>query len=297
MATTEASRKRNSMGTTETTRRGMSFGSLGPFFALAFGLGWGIVALLILLPNQIEAIFGPMGYTNPLFILAVYSPGLAGVLLVWRHYGVKGLGSYFRRLTLWRMPLAWWVFLVIGIPAVKYLGAAANGTMTEFPFSPWYDVLPALAAALLIGPIEELGWRGVALPLLQRRFAPLWAGLILGAIWGFWHLPAFLLSGTPQSAWSFGPYVIGVLALSVILTPMFNAARGSILIAALFHFQMNGPAWPDAQPWENYLFAVAAVVIVVLNRRTMLTRDWAVTEVLMPGEEGSPDDARITATS
>jgi membrane protease YdiL (CAAX protease family) len=113
-------------------------------------------------------------------------------------------------------------------------------------------VVPALGVALLIGPVEELGWRGVALPLLQRRWAPLWASLILGGFWGLWHLPAFLLSGTPQSAWSFGPYVVGVLALSVMLTPMVNAARGSLLITALFHFQMNGPAWPDAQPWENY---------------------------------------------
>ena len=88
----------------------------------------------------------------------------------------------------------------------------------------------------------------MALPLLQRRFAPLTAGLILGSFWGLWHAPAFLHSGTPQSAWSFGPYVIGVLALGVIVKPMFNAARGSILIAALFHVQVNGPAWPDAQP-------------------------------------------------
>jgi membrane protease YdiL (CAAX protease family) len=43
-------------------------------------------------------------------------------------------------------------------------------------------VLPALLPAFLIGPIEELGWRGVALPLLQRRFAPLWASLIVGVV-------------------------------------------------------------------------------------------------------------------
>ncbi|MCK7511306.1 MAG: CPBP family intramembrane metalloprotease [Desulfobacterales bacterium] len=55
------------------------------------------------------------------------------------------------------------------------------------------------------GPVEEFGWRGFALPLLQRKMAPIWAGLLLGIIWGFWHLPAFLLSGTPQSAWSFTP--------------------------------------------------------------------------------------------
>lgn len=79
---------------------------------------------------------------------------------------------------------------------------------------------------------------------------------------------------------------------------MFNAARGSILVAALFHFQLNGPAWPEVQPWENYLFAIAAVVIVLLNRKAMLTRDQAVTEVLTPAEEQpSPNEARSTATS
>lgn len=52
-------------------------------------------------------------------------------------------------------------------------------------------------------------------------------------------------------------------------------------MAALFHFQMNGPAWPDAQPWENYLFAAVAIAVVILNRKTMLTRTNAVTDVLM----------------
>jgi membrane protease YdiL (CAAX protease family) len=86
-----------------------------------------------------------------------------------------------------------------------------------------------------------------------------------------------------------------VLALGVIVTPMFNAARGSLLIPMLFHFQINGPAWPEAQPWENYLFAIVAVLIVVVNRRTMLHRNTAVTEVLMPVEERDPSAAPVTA--
>ena len=278
-------------------QRGMSFGSLGVFFALTFGLSWGVIALLILFPNQIEAFFGEMGYKNPAFVLAVYSPGLVGVFLVWRRYGLKGLLSFFRRLTLWRMSLAWWLVLMIGMPAVFYVGAAIKGTLTDpFPFSPWYGVLPALAIALIIGPVEEFGWRGVALPLLQRRFAPLRAALILGTIVALWHLPAFFLSGTPQSGWSIAPFFIGVVAISVILTPMFNAARGSLLIAALFHFQMNGPAWPDAQPWDTLVFVFVAVVIVLVNRKAMFTREGAVTEILMPGEElGSHDDAGLAA--
>src|SRR5512132_3500788 len=145
-------------------------------------------------------------------------------------------------------------------------------------------VLPALVITLFIGPLgEEFGWRGVALPLLQGRFAPLWASLILGVIWGLWHLPAFVLGGTSQSAWSFGPYVLGVLALAVIVTPMFNAARGSILIPILFHLQMNLPIWPEAQPWENYLFGAVAVIIVV-ERKSMLHRGMGVTEILAPAK-------------
>lgn len=271
--------------TTKTTGQGMDYAALIPFFAIAFGLSWTIIAILILFPNQAEAVFGPMGYTNPLFVLAVYSPAIAGIFLVWRHYGTKGLGSFFRRLTLWRMPLVWWAFLAVGIPAAFYLGAAIKGNITDpFPFSPWYGVLPALATGLIIGPVEEFGWRGVALPLLQRRYAPLWSSLILGLIWGLWHLPAFFLSGSPQSAWSFGPFFIGALAITVILTAVFNAARGSLLIAALFHFQINGPAWPDAQPWDTLVFGVVALLVVLLNRRTMLTREEAVTDVIMPGK-------------
>ena len=263
----------------------MTTKTIRPFLAITFGLTWGLAALLFLFYEQIVAIFGEVGPTNPLFILAVYSPGIAGVLLVWRHYGLHGLGSFFRRLTLWRAPKLWWLFLIVGIPAIVYTGAAVKGTIDDqFPFSPWYQVLPALALALFLGPIEEFGWRGLALPLLQRRFNPFWAGLILGIIWATWHIPSFFLSGTPQSSWSFGPYFLGIVAISIILTPLFNAARGSLLIAVLYHFQMMNPICPDAQPWDNLLFIAAAVIIVWLNRRQMFQKGAGVTDVLMPEE-------------
>ena len=76
---------------------GMTFRSVWAFFALTFALSWGIVALLIAFPDRIEAMFGEMGYTNPVFILAVYAPGIIAVLMVWKHYGLTGLGSQDRR--------------------------------------------------------------------------------------------------------------------------------------------------------------------------------------------------------
>jgi membrane protease YdiL (CAAX protease family) len=257
------------------------------FFAGTFTLSWGLGAVFVAFADQIEAVLGPMGYTNPVFIVMVWAPGIVGVLLVVRHYGLRGLVSFLRRLTLWRMSVGWWLLLLLGMPAVFYAGAVVTGNVGDFPFAPWYGVLPALVPALLIGPVEELGWRGVALPVLQRRFAPWWAALIVGVVAAVWHTPAFLLSGTKQAAWSFGPFFLGVVAISVILTAMFNASRGSLLVAFLFHAQMNGPAWPDAQPWDMIGFCLVAAVVVLATRRSMLTRGSGATSVLMPREAGT----------
>lgn len=72
---------------------------------------------------------------------------------------------------------------MIGVPAMFYAGAVTKGTIDDpFPFSPSHTIFPALFLALLVGPMEEIGWRGLALPLLQRRLAPFWAAIVLGVI-------------------------------------------------------------------------------------------------------------------
>ena len=268
------------------TRTGMGTKTLWAFLALTFGMSWVPMSLFMLFADQLTPVFGEMSSTNPFFLLAVYAPGLSGVFLIWHHYGLKGLGSFFRRLMFWRAPIQWWLFLLLGIPAIIYAAAAIKGTLTDpFRFLPWYTVFPALVQSLLLGPMgEEFGWRGLALPLLQSRFAPFWSSLILGVVWAVWHAPAFAMSGTPQSAWSFGPFFVGLIAITVIMTPLFNASRGSLLIAILYHLNIMNPIFPDAQPWDSFLLAIAAAVIVFLNRRQMFQRGSGVTEVL--GSEG-----------
>jgi hypothetical protein len=61
---------------------------------------------------------------------------------------------------------------------------------------------------------------------------------------------------------------------------LFNASRGSILLAALFHFQLNNPIWPDAQPYDMYAFVAAAILIALINRKTMFSREGTVTRVI-----------------
>lgn len=267
----------------------MNTKTLYKFLAITFGLTFGLASSIMFFGDFYPEALREMDMTNPLFLLAVYSPGIAGIYLVWREYGPKGLGSFFKRMLPWRVNIWWWILIIMGIPAIMYLGAAIKGTeIASFPFSPWYQVFPALGLTLILGPVEEFGWRGVALPLLQRKFKPFWAGLILGAIWMAWHLPAFILGGTVQSGWAFAPFFAGGVASSIIFTAMFNASSGSLLLAVLLHFQMNNPIWPDAQPWDNLLLFAAAIIVLWFNRKTMFDKSYAVTNVLFSGGSGNP---------
>ena len=103
--------------------------------------------------------------------------------------------------------------------------------------------------------------------------------LTLGLIWGLWHLPAFLLSGTQQSAWSFTPFLAGTMAISVIASVLFHATRGSILLAGVLHFQLMNPIWPDAQPYDTYLLLGIAGLMLWGKRQAMFHRVGAVTGV------------------
>lgn len=258
------------------------FRSLIPFLLISFGIAWGILGLYILLPELMGAVFGQLSGNHPLFFLAVYAPAIAAFALVVRHGGFRGLRSFLRRVLLWRCSAAWYAFLVIGIPLIFISGSALRGNLftDPFPFPSVQALLLGLFLAAIKGPVEEFGWRGLALPVLQRKFPPVWAGLILGVIWGLWHMPAFLLSGTQQSEWSFTAFFAGCLAISVIATALFNRSHGSILLSAFFHFSLMNPIFPDAQPYDTYLLIGVASLVVWWNRKDMFTTEGAVTEVI-----------------
>tara|TARA_R110002072_G_scaffold108780_1_gene235744 strand:- start:2239 stop:3093 length:855 start_codon:yes stop_codon:yes gene_type:complete len=252
------------------------------FFLIAFGLAWSLFVLFIFAADWVVATFGDISSHNPLFILAVYAPAIAALSLVGLKTGFGGMGRFLSRLLIWRTSLAWYGFILVGIPVIFFLGSLVKGNADSAPLftEPFTSMLPLIGFMMILGPVEELGWRGFALPLLQRKLVPFWAGLVLGIIWAFWHLPAFVLSGTPQNSWAFTPFFLGSVSCSIILTPLFNQARGSILMAMLLHFQLNNPLWPDAQPYDTIFFVAAAVIVVWLNRMTMFSRTGGVTEVV-----------------
>ena len=262
--------------------RDLPTAALLPFVAITFAITWGTIGFYIGLPDKAVAWFGEISGSHPLFFLATWGPAIAAFLLVPAYTGWAGLKLFVLRLLVWRCSPLWAAFVMIGLPLVFMAGSLFKGGPLIAPHAPegMGTMVVTMFMMLFLGPIEEFGWRGVAQPLLQRRVAPIWAGLIIGSIWGLWHLPAFYLSGTVQSGWSFTPFFIGNVVLAVLVTPLFNQARGSLMWPMLFHWQLINPFWPDAQPYDTWILVVVVVVVVWLNRRVMFTRNGAVTAVV-----------------
>lgn len=264
------------------TDQSISFSTIIPYLLITFGVTWGIIALYIFLPDQTVSLFGQITGNHPLFFLATYSPAIAALGIILMKVRWSGTKRFLGRMLLWRAPAPWYLFILLGVPAMFYLGAIYKGlTLSElFPVSSLGVYLVSLLLFAIKGPVEEIGWRGYALPMLQRKMSPFFAAIIVGIVWGFWHLPAFFLSGVPQSAWSFMPFFVGTIALSIFATGLFNASRGSILLPALLHLQLINPLWPDAQPYDTVVVVIAASIILWLNRKTFFRKGDGVTTII-----------------
>ena len=90
------------------------------------------------------------------------------------------------------------------------------------------------------GPFqEEWGWRGYALDRLQARLNALASSLMLGVLWGAWHLPLFFIKGTIQSQTPIWGFMILILCGTILFTWLYNNTGGSILATMLFHAMNN----------------------------------------------------------
>jgi membrane protease YdiL (CAAX protease family) len=153
----------------------------------------------------------------------------------------------------WRVGVSWYLIVLAGVPALlllPYLTQPGVFSAFQLPgFAFWLTYLIDYVLVLVIGgPLgEEPGWRGFALPRLEQHSGPLKGTLMLGVLWGLWHLPLFLFvpgyngagTGVVGILIPFLAFVIVVIAFTVVFTWVFNNTRGSILLAILLHASIN----------------------------------------------------------
>ena len=243
--------------------------SLIPFFLLTFLITWGLGAFAIFFPAQFQALFGELTDTSPMYFIAVAAPTISATLLTFVRIGWTGLASLYGRLVRWHFGLKWYALVLLGIPAVGWIAARVAGASPLKEANTTEEFFLLMFYILVTGPLcEELGWRGFALPRLLKRFSPFTASLILGVIWGVWHLPSFFVGGMEQNGMSIPLFLVNALFLSIFVTWIFLHTGGSVLIAILIHFTVNVCATiiGVTLPTLGALFLVISILVLTLDK-------------------------------
>jgi membrane protease YdiL (CAAX protease family) len=239
---------------------------LATFFALAFALSWWPWLVYATVPGV--PLFA-------VFLAMVPGPALAAVVVTALAKGRAGVRALLGRLLRWRVAPRWYAVALL-LPLVIRLAAVGINVLLGAPmptgaqFGAWSRLVLLFPLILLVpgfgGAWEELGWRGLALPRLQARHSALVASLLLGAVHAIWHLPLALAG---EFAW---PDLLDTLVFAVIVTWVFNNARGSVLLTMLFHAANNTAskfvspmfAGADATRLSLLFTAVAAAVALAV---------------------------------
>lgn len=241
---------------------------------------WGVLAVYDLEPG--------INLAGALWLLGGLGPPIAAVVVLALSEGTHAVRQLLGRLVTWRVERRWYAIAVLLPGAV--VGAALIIDALLYDVStplPSVGLLPLfigsnVANMLIGGGLEEIGWRGFALPRLQAEYSALTASLLLGVVWIAWHAPLFVVPGAIQTELSPLPFLIQGLALAVVFTWLYNSTRGSLLLVVLLHGTVN--AWltsvwflrGSVSSTTLWVFAgllgVIAVCLVVMYGREHLSR-------------------------
>ncbi len=236
-------------------------GQLLSFFALTFAFSW-----LFWVPGAmiLGSIDPAHPYASPAFVivqtLGAAGPSLVAVLLVRYLYGKEKLKEFLGRFKIWRVGVRWYLAAILLAPSIGVASVGVHALLASLrgeafalpPGSPLGQAVGELGVGGLVlwlpvmfvgqmpsSPLlEEAGWRGFALPVLQGRMSALASSLVLGLAWGAWHLP--LIISYSESVLS---YLLLIVANTILITWVFNNTGGSLLLAMLFHASLNVSFW------------------------------------------------------
>jgi uncharacterized protein len=250
-----SSQSNKSMGVDLTISLPARSGSLVVFFLLAFGISWVVWIPTALASYGLISVQIPPGISG---LLGAFGPLIATLVATAIYDGKAGFSILFKRMLIWRVGIQWYLF-VLFLPVILSLAktriaVVMGSAVPDFSqplFVQLYPLPPELLNSypfimflpfvflqqMLFGSSmgEEPGWRGYALPRMQTHRNSLRASLLLGLLWSVWHFPLWLTEGHPLSETFLGWSVLGLMAMAVLFTWVYNNTKGSLLLALLFH--------------------------------------------------------------
>jgi uncharacterized protein len=252
------------------------------YFALTFAISWGGFVLVV----------GPGGFpgTGSQFdtlatfvVLAMLAgPSVAGLLLTGLVDGKAGLRELLSRLLRWRVGARWYAAALLTAPilAAAVLFALSVSSSIFTTDAKTSLVLTSVVAGLIGGFFEELGWTGFAVPRMRLRYGVLATGLVVGVLWGAWHLLQISWVSDSYSAalplaiflaLYFFCAVAQLTAYRVLMVWVYDRTNGSLLVATLMHASLTASTvfifTPEATglAFLSYILVLAAALWVVVG--------------------------------
>ena len=223
------------------------------FFLLTFAYSW-----LIWIPSVLDGLgvdlpFDVAGYSMVVVIIGAFAPLLAAITLIPRDGGWKGIKSFFGRALDFHIKPVYLV-IALGLPLVihviaHYLALAVGLDVAKTLFPAEISVAPVIMAIpyfflmlILGGGQEEFGWRGYAQEPLQEKIGVIPASLVIGLIWGIWHLPLWFMAGDLHSAYSYLAFVMMTTSISIVYAWLYNSSGKKLIVVIFFHAMSNTAA-------------------------------------------------------
>jgi membrane protease YdiL (CAAX protease family) len=177
--------------------------------------------------------------------LGTFGPTCTAILLTALLEGRSGLSQLWQKLKTWKFPFKWYLFSLLSTAVIVwsaigiYTAFGGIGLVFNDPKQWYLGIIAFLYVLILSVTGEEFGWRGFALPRLLGKKNALTSGIIIGLIWGLWHLPLFFIPGNFHQEIPLILFLLQDIALSIIMTWLYQNTQGSLLIALLFHAASN----------------------------------------------------------
>ena len=219
--------------------------------------------------------------------LTAYAPTLAALLVVAASREPRGIRRLLRPVLRWRAGVHWYVLAAAG-STVIFLVADAVRAVVHAPLPGHWLTFPGIGAvAFLVGALlagafgEEVGWRGFGQHRLQTHHGALAAALVVGVVWGLWHLwPTVAPGGLGDTTWGDGVLtLIRLTALAVLFAWLYNVTSGSLLIVMIAHAGYDlgvrlvpGVTGDHADPIAVALLVIAACAVVLTTGQRRLVR-------------------------
>ena len=268
------------------------------YFALTFAISWGALLVMILrngFPTSKESLNAQL----PVAILAMLGgPSISGVLMTALIDGKAGLRSLLSRMLKWQVGARWYVMALLVGPLSMLAALGVAFLLTPRLHVPGLFasvnkmsvLLSGVIGGVIVGICEELGWTGFALPRLRLHHSMLSSGLILGVIWGAWHVLSNVVWAIHTYSGALSPtrtailtgigFLVGQLPPFRILLVWVYDRSGSLLIAMLMHASLTASTLilanlPISGTLYGILLAVSmwfiAATVIVKNRRELTT--------------------------